>query len=352
MKKIEELDKNFLVNENIRTENVKVYDIFEEPFKTYGYANLDEGGFSRIPKDIAKTVNQGVYYMRANPAGVRIRFATDSKYIAIYVKVGSVGRSSHYPLTGSAGFDLFAEVDGVQKYIKTFIPKYDVKDILTAEIITGDVGMREYTINFPFGGNITDMNIILDETAVVKAPRPYKISKPVVFYGSSITHGYCASRPGNVYSSMLSRKYDFDFINLGFSGCAKGEKEMAEYIASLDMSVLVYDYDHNAPTAEYLKETHYPFYKIIREKHPNLPIICMTRPYPNYAPDDKRPKTILETVEKAQSEGDKNIYFVNTCQEIVDMGIANDCTVDGCHPNDLGFYGMARALEKVLDKIL
>ena len=88
---------------------------------------------------------------------------------------------------------------------------------------------------------------------------------PVVFYGSSITHGAAAGRPGNTYENFISQKYNLDYVNLGFAGQAKGEVNMAEYIAGLRMCAFVCDYDHNAPDADYLEKTHYRFYEIIRE---------------------------------------------------------------------------------------
>ena len=193
----------------------------------------------------------------------------------------------------------------------------------------------------------------MDEGAKLESPTPYKYEKPIVFYGSSITQGGCASRPGTVYSAILSRKYDFDYINLGFSGCARGEKEMAEYIAGLDMSVFVYDYDHNAPSAEYLKQTHEPFFKIIREKHPDIPIICMTMPNPNpiWEPE-KRKEVIKATVDNARARGDKNVYYIDMSGYLEKHDVLNESIVDAAHPNDLGFYFMSLAVEEVLKNLL
>lgn len=110
-----------------------------------------------------------------------------------------------------------------------------------------------------------------------QAPK-YAVKKPVVYYGSSITQGACASRPGNCYESILSRRLDCDYINLGFSGSAKGEDAIVDYIIGLDMSVFVMDYDYNAPTPEHLEKTHSKMFKAIRAEHPTLPIIIMPRP--------------------------------------------------------------------------
>ena len=115
---------------------------------------------------------------------------------------------------------------------------------------------REITINFPLYSSVADLYIGLDETAVLKKSLGYKHKKPIVFYGSSITQGGCASRPGNAYESIISRALQTDYINLGFSGNAKAEDEIAQYIKDLDMSVFIYDYDHNAPNLKHLEDTH------------------------------------------------------------------------------------------------
>jgi hypothetical protein len=115
---------------------------------------------------------------------------------------------------------------------------------------------REITINFPLYSSVSALYIGLEENAVVEPSAGYKNKKPMVFYGSSITQGACASRPGNSYANIVSRTLGIDHINLGFSGNAKGEQTMADYIASLDMSVFVYDYDYNAPDPEHLQNTH------------------------------------------------------------------------------------------------
>ena len=138
--------------------------------------------------------------------------------------------------------------------------------------------MREITINFPLYNGIESLYIGIDEHSTLEKAAPYKMEKPIVFYGSSVTQGACASRPGTCYPSLLSRWLDADFINLGFSGNDKGEPALAHYIASLEMSAFVYGYGYNARTIEHYKNTYYPFYEIIRKKNPELPIIMMSSP--------------------------------------------------------------------------
>ena len=184
---------------------------------------------------------------------------------------------------------------------------------------------------------------------------PYKTQKPVVFYGSSITQGGCASHSGNEYDHMLSRWLSTDFINLGFSGNAKGDAKFAEYIAGLDMSVFVMDYDYNAPNAEHLQATHLPFYEIIRKAQPNLPIIFISASNTEYLQDsDKRREIIFNTYKTAKKRGDKKVWFVDGATIYGKGGVdgRNECTVDGIHPNDMGMYRMAKAIYPVLKKAL
>lgn len=349
MKKIEEIDKNLLVNSGLKTEGTKIYDINNEPFKIYGVTyNSKVGNYVRLEPEIAKTVNDGVKALNNHTAGGRVRFTTNSKYLGIRAILPSVGRMPHFALTGSAGFDLYTDDGDTQKYLKSFIPQSAMTDTLESQtVLSGNE--RTYTINFPLYSSVKSLYILLDEYATLSAPQPYKQEKPVVFYGSSITQGGCASRPGNSYQGMLCSKYSFNYINLGFSGNARGEKEIAEYIAGLDMSVFVYDYDHNAPSIDHLRETHEPMFKIIREKNPELPIICMCRPYPI---NNERRQIIMDTVKNAKAKGDKNVYFVDTAVKITEMGLADNITVDACHPNDLGFYCMAKVLEEYFEKLL
>ena len=144
---------------------------------------------------------------------------------------------------------------------------------------------------------------------------------------------------------------DADFINLGFSGSCKGELNMADYIGSLDASVLVMGFDHNAPSPEFLMEYHEPFFKRVRELRPEMPIVLITRPRFKADEDrDARMAVVKRTYANAVASGDKNVYFVPTPPSLAPIG--NDGTVDGCHPNDLGFWFMAQGLYPTLKKIL
>jgi hypothetical protein len=143
-----------------------------------------------------------------------------------------------------------------------------------------------------------------------------------------------------------------DYYNFGFSGNARGDIELAEYISGIDMSIFVYDYDHNAPTPEHLSNTHEPFFKLIREKNPDLPIVMMTRPSITYTEEDKKRREIVRrTYENALSCKDKNVYFIDGESFFGDSD-REICTIDRIHPNDLGFYKMASVIEPVIKAIL
>ncbi len=349
MSDISLIDSNFKIDSHINENGIKFYDVNQPPFRICGVF-YESGKFRRLPEDIAKTVNTGVYDLHANTAGGRVRFKTDSPYVAIHTKMPGIGKMPHFALTGSAGFDLYI-CDESERYFKTFVPPFNIKDGYESIIYFGSSNMREVTINFPLYSEVSELYIGLSDGAYVGEPKGYKTDKPIVYYGSSITQGGCASRPGNSYESIISRRLDADYINLGFSGNAKGELEIAEYISKLDMSVFVYDYDHNAPTTEHLKNTHQRMYHVIREANPDLPIVLMSRPKFCLSDDEKlRFAIIKKTYEDAKAAGDTNIYLIDGATL---MALAKDeGTVDDCHPNDLGFASMAKAVGDLLEKII
>ena len=195
------------------------------------------------------------------------------------------------------------------------------------------------------------MFIGIDENAVLKPAPKYTYDKPIVFYGSSITNGACASRPGLTYPARLSRMLDSDYVNLGFGGLCKAEQAMTDYIASLDMSVFVLDYDYNAPNPEYLEQTHEKAYLTVREKNPELPIVMISCPRADLAGDWKhRLEIIKRTYENAVAAGDKNVYMINGSEFFGEINY--DYAADGVHPTDLGFDIMAKAIYPVLNRIL
>ena len=157
---------------------------------------------------------------------------------------------------------------------------------------------------FPLYNDVRALSISLDKNACVKSGKKYRDELPILYYGSSITQGGCASRPDQAYQALIAKWNNIDFINLGFSGNAKGEACMVEYLASIDCSLFVCDYDPNAPNAEYLSNTHYPLYERYRKARPNTPILFITKPDFKWdLEDETRHRIIYSTYKKQKRTG-------------------------------------------------
>ena len=353
---IEQLDKNMAIERTVDEPDICFYDVRKPPFDVYGLYNYrEEPDFKRLPDAVAATVNEGVKGLNYATAGGRIRFCTDSQYVAIRAVMPHIAFMSHFALTGSSSFDLYIDDpdSGISRFHRPFRIATDAKNGYESILKFSTKMKRYFTINFPSYSHVKDLFIGLQEDAMVGEGLKYRDIPPVVYYGSSITQGACASRPGNAYQNVIARRMNLDFINLGFSGNGKAEDTIVEYMAGLKMSAFVSDYDHNAPSAQHLKDTHERFYRIIREKNPDLPIVFATAPDFHHRPEVYAPRraVIMENYVRLCAEGDKNLYFVDGASFYQNTDYAY-CTVDGCHPNDCGFYHMALAFLPTLRKIL
>ncbi len=350
-----EVDKNLIIETSFPETDVRFYNVREEPFELYNF--YDPKGqpiFRRLPEDVAKATSAGVAKLCRESAGGRVRFSTDSQYILIKAKIPVVGRNSHMTLAMSAGFDLYEDYEsGESRYHRVFMPPYDMEDGYEQIIRFGSRRMRHFTINFPIHSVVSDLYVGIQESAVLGAGLKYRNEKPIIVYGSSIVHGSAATRPGLVYTNILSRYLNMNVIDLGFSGKALGEDAIIDYIASQDMLLFVLDYDHNAPNPEHLRRTHLPAYQKIRAAHPDMPIIMVTRPNvaTNGASAMERKDVVIDTYRAARDAGDNNVYYVDG--ESFFLGkYENECTMDGVHPNDLGFTLMAAGLESEIRRAL
>ena len=354
---ISKIDKNF--SNQFTLEGMKSFTVNEAPFALYGLCReTGELDFKRLPHAFADQCGStAVKALYANTSGIRVRFRTDSKRIVLKCQLPGVTKFPHMPLTGTSCFDLYADGD----YCSVFQPGIDIggghgenpmrEDGYASGYVFRERKLRDILIHFPLYNDVEQVWIAVEEDAVILPSEPYSRRKPMVLYGSSITQGACASHPGNSYAAMLSRRFDIDFLNLGFSGGALGEESIADYIAGLDMGIFVLDYDHNAPTAEHLEQTHAKFFSRIRRSHPELPTILVSaadRFFPDYP---ERRKIIRDTCENAKAAGDRNVYFVDGVKIYGQAG-REYCRVDYCHPNDLGFWCMAQAIGQVVETVL
>ncbi|MBR2354172.1 MAG: hypothetical protein IKA76_06715 [Clostridia bacterium] len=341
-------DKLMCDDQTVLPEDVRYYDVKEDPFRVYGLYNYkNESVFKRLPDEIGLNTNDGVAQLYLHTAGGRVRFSTDSDYVIIRAYMPKIGRHNHMPLTGGAGFDLYEDnpAIGDSVYIGTFRPPYDMTDgYVSLFNFREGKKLRHLTINFPTYSQVAKLEIGVQKGACVGEGMAYRNKKPFVFYGSSITQGGCASRPGNNYISLVCRRLNLDYINLGFSGSGKAEDLIVDYMANMEMSAFISDYDHNAPNVEHLQATHCKMYKKIREKNPTIPYVMMSRPdfggHGRVADGCARRNVIIDTFRYAREQGDQKVYYIDG--ESYFHGQWEDaCTVDRTHPNDMGFMFMA-----------
>ncbi len=355
MKKIEEIDKNFK-SDDLGDKELVFHsvpdgcDAFE--LTGFGWYN-EEKEFCRLPRKTSVEINEGPKILSWHTSGGMIRFRTNSRTIGISAELRSSEDMSHMPRTGISGFDLYVGERDNRTFVKQAMPaagKAEVKGILQE---LHQKKMRECLINFPLYNGVKRLHIGFEVGSRLEKPSPFTVAKPLIFYGSSITQGGCASRPGNAYTHFIARWLDANMLNFGFSGLGKGEPEMAKLIASLEMSAFIMDYDNNAPDVEHLKRTHEPFFQIIRKSHPTLPVIVVSRTPVNTAnsTENARRQVIASTYNNAIMAGDQNVYFIDGWS-LFGSRDRDACTVDGGHPNDLGFYRMAEGIFPVVKEAL
>ena len=357
-------DQNMTIQTTFREKDIRFYSANSEYVSLHGVW-YENGTYRRMPKDVAEATNWRVAMLYTHTSGARLRFCTDSPYIAvgaIYPPMEfSSPKSASLSSAGAFCFDMYA--DG--KHCRVLLPQ---KTVQRGSVVSFDVEggqyesfmsfsskrMREITLCFPSFVDMSELYIGLKEGSKVEEGREYvnENGSPVVFYGSSITQGACASRSGNIYQNVLSRKFNFDYVNLGFAGACKAEDAIIDYLCSLDMSVLVFDYDHNTPNAEHLRRTHLPALRKLRAAHPDVPIVLMSKPniHSGVAEAIERKNVIEDSYRALKSESDTPVYFVDG-QKIFESCDSEMMTVDNTHPTDLGFYCMAKALEGIFEEL-
>ncbi len=355
MKRIEDIDPNFRLADTT-PEGYVFYDPREAPFSIWGLCPNGEGSYCRLPLELLPQCNEGVQELAWHLAGACVRFSTDAEGLSVLWELRGRGNMPHFAATGQSGMELFEETDSGTRQVKTVIPQMqDGCGCRTTQscFVPLRGGMRHYALYLPLYNGLNQFMLGFPPEARVEPGRTPRLEKPLVFYGSSITQGGCASKVGSCYSTVLARRLDAAQINLGFSGSGRGEEHMARYIASIPMSAFILDYDHNAPSVEHLLATHERFYEIVRKAQPDLPIVMVSMPDYDRDPQSagQRRSVIVRTYARALEKGDRNVYYVDG-QSLFGDTDRDMCTVDGCHPNDLGFLRMADRIEPVLRSAL
>lgn len=352
--KLDELDKNLKIDCALTRADTVWYDARKAPFRIYGLDRPEDASLPlhRLPPAVAEATSDGVAALNYHTAGGRVRFATDSPYILLQcITAEPMTCMPHMPFSGSQGFDLYAHTEAGEVFQKAFIPPMESlgKTEFSGAFDRGSTALTDFTLDLPLYGTCRDLRIGLAAGAALREGRPYPNPLPVVFYGSSITQGGCASRPGSAYPALLSRRFDFDYIDLGFSGNGKGEDAIVDAMAALPMRAFVSDYDHNAPSLAHLQKTLPNLYQKIRASHPSIPFFFLSSPALQLGME--RRDYIFSVYREARLAGDRNCFFIDGA-DMFRGDFADACTVDGCHPTDLGFFRMYQAVAEYMKLVL
>ena len=353
---VSSLDKNFRTGE-LGASGIDFFNVQEFPFCVEGFAWRVPGGpFFRLPDTFTdKEINAEALSLSACTAGGVVRFRSNSRWIVVRAVFRNSLDLGRMPRSGSGGCDLYGANGCIGHF--QYVAEHGLVWLPTAAAAPANelrfMGMVEpaagfppveqklsgspygkiidFQLNMPLYGGIESLEIGVMPGAALEPPTPRRITLPLLFYGESITQGGCASRAGNSHVSMLGRSLDAEVINMGFSGSGKAESALAEAIAKLPLAGMICDLGHapNAPN----------FLRIIREAQPDLPILIVSKSYS----DEKLSRTLFE------ASDNRHTWFLHGRSIFAD----NDaCTVDGAHPNDLGFHLMYRAMLPILRQML
>jgi len=311
----------------------------------------ENNSLCRLPESIVPALPELARWVCRHPAGGLLRFRTDSPRIALRVKYETSEFCPTTPSKALVGWDAYMGSGKKRVFVKTLY-SLDTKLVLIDGVDGLDKTMREWTLYFPVRNHPQTVELGIDKDAAIKPPPPHRVKKPILFYGSSIVEGGCASRGGLTYPMIIGRQLDAPVINYGFGGSGRGELEVAEAIAKLDLAAVVIDYDHNSPSPEHLRKTHWKFFRHIRKARPLRPILLVSsvnfRNAPGYF--GTRAAIIENTCRKARAAGDRRVWFLHG-KTIYPKDRWWDCSGDHLHPNDFGFQCMAEAIGKKLMQI-
>ncbi len=315
-----------------------------------------ENPYDRFPARAKKNVREVVWFKSQQSAGIIICFRTDASSIHIRYRVKDTLCFEHMPATGVSGLDLYA-LDKNNKWNWTGAD-YIFSDTVQYHYdhLKPDTD-KVYYLYLPLYNRVEWLEIGVPQTAVFM-PAEVNNKGCVVVYGTSIAQGGCASRPGMAWTAILGRKLNKPVINLGFSSNGQLEKPVADLISEIDAGVVILDCMPNmytfgeAEITSRLEQT----VRIMRSKHPLTPIIIAQHADANInqmnASLDEDFKNVNKIIERAfkklKSAAVKNIYFLSSSA----IGLNNESTVDGQHPNDMGMKQYADAYEKLLKKMV
>ena len=349
---IAKYDKNMAVEGIVVTNGLKWIDGRLLPIEGRAFDDT-EHYYDRLPAGVTTNVNGGVRSMKHHTSGMSFRFTTDSRKLVFkWVPYNSGLSMDHMPSTGVSGIDVYRYDAAKRKWLY----------MRTGRITSANGGSLEMgwppgmpcMVNLPLYNGVKSFSLGIETNASVSAlgPRKSGIDKPVVFYGTSITHGGCCSRPGLSFVNIIGRDLDVPVVNLGFSGSGLMEFEMSEHLARIDASCYVLDCLWNMDirgTPRSVEANYEPFIRNLRAKRPDVPIVMAEQCDVYCGGPNPKDKYIKALYDKLVAEGWKNLVYLPK-----DGMYTGDFegTVDGCHPNDWGMMSLARAFGGAVRKAL
>ena len=301
--------------------------------------SLKENKYDRLPASYKEIVREPVWDLAKNSAGLSIRFLSNSSLITVKWELLNNFSMDHMPDTGIKGVDLYFKQNDKWQYINTGRPIGFNNEYRLVENMNNE--LREYKIFLPLYDGVKNIEIGIDNSSYIKKPEKSE-KKPIIFYGTSITQGACASRPGMAHTNIISRKLDRNVINFGFSGNGRMEKSIAKLISESNPAFYVIECMPNMYPPDLITSNTIPLVDIIREKHPDTPIVLVDLfTSPLTALDNNMTKLTREMNNSLKNEYDKminngynNIIYLETQSA---LGKDFEGTVDAVHFTDLGF---------------
>lgn len=357
--RVTELDKNMALPQAAATP-LAWFEPVRPPFRLTGFPWFKrDRQFRRLPLHPPTPIRPAVSELAACTAGGQVAFQSNATRLVVRVELAGPYYMYHMPSTGQCGFDLYLGRPFAQRYHST--TRFDLKDIrYEVELFSHpESSWRTFTLNFPLYQGVKRFQVGLNPGAKVKPPPAWSEDRPVVIYGTSITQGGCASRPGLAYPNIISRALNRPVINLGFSGNGCGESEVIQLVAGIqNPGLLVLDYEGNAGSYDAYRQTLPAAIAMLRAAHPVTPLLVLSRivfareySHAEAGPArEHRMRMQRDIVRHLRRQGDGHLYFHNGATLLGPD--ADECTVDGIHPNDLGFMRMARRLAPLMNQLV
>jgi hypothetical protein len=319
-----------------------------------GFANT---GYARLPAHYKDKLRADVWNLGLESSGIGVRFATNSTAIDVKWKTGN---NTHYPHgaeTMVKGVDLYCLQNGKWFFAGVGKPYDTVYN--QATIAKGlDSSMKEFLLYLPLYETVDSVFIGIEAGSEIRPPGKanFRQLRPLVFYGTSITQGASAMRPGMQYTSIIERALGIETINLGFSGNGRLEEPLADLMSEIPASCYVIDCGGNL-TPQLAMERTKSFISHLRQKAPGVPVLLVGHLYFTNARFNESVKKSIDSINTAfrlayidlKRKGMKQLYYLDATNLI---GTDGEATVDGAHLTDLGFMRIAAEMERPLRKIL